>query len=149
VSKSRSKGGEAYLALRPVQPLFVSASLNVDNARIVSGPAGTVVGARVNRVPSPKHTIRASYLSPLLGQFTAIWRHEGHTTTLQGADLQPFSLLDLNAQRGIVPGLRAIVSLENVTNVQYEVNLAGSGANELISYGLPRTLRVGIEAFRD
>jgi hypothetical protein len=33
--------------------------------------------------------------------------------------------------------------------VQYEVNLSGSGANELISYGLPRTLRVGIEAFRN
>jgi outer membrane receptor protein involved in Fe transport len=149
VSKSRSKGGEAYLALRPVQHLSVSASLNVDNTRIVAGPAGTVVGAHVNRVPSPKETIRASYLSPLLGQYTAIWRHEGHTTTLQGADLPPFSVLDLNAQRRIVPGLRAIVSLENVTNVQYEVNLAGSGANELISYGLPRTLRVGFEAFRD
>jgi hypothetical protein len=68
-------------------------------------------------------------------------RGEGHTRFA--------TWLDLNAQGSIVPGLRAIVSLENVTNVQYEVNLAGSGANELNSYGLLRTLRVGIEAFRN
>lgn len=149
VSKSRSKGGEAYLALHPVPYLYLSGSVNYDQDRIVAGPPGTVVGAPVNRVPSPKQTIRATYLSPLLGDYTAIWRHEGHTTTLQGADLPPFSVLDLNAQRLIVPGVRAIVSLENATNEQYQVNLAGSGANELISYGLPRTLRVGLQAFRN
>jgi outer membrane receptor protein involved in Fe transport len=132
-----------------VQHLLVSGSVNYDDTRIVAGPPGTVVGAHVNRVPSPKQTIRATYLSPLLGDFTAIWRHEGHTTTLQGADLKPFSVLDLNAQRQIVPGIRGIVSLENVTNEQYQINLAGTGTNTLISYGLPRTLRVGIEAFRN
>jgi len=149
VSKSRSKGGEAYLALHPIQALLVSGSVNYDNDRIVSGPPGTVVGAPVNRVPSPKQTIRATWLSPLLGDYTAIWRHEGHTTTLQGVDLAPFSVLDLNAQRLVVPGVRAMVSLENVTNEQYQVNIAGSGANELISYGLPRTFRLGIEVFRN
>jgi iron complex outermembrane receptor protein len=149
VSKSRSKGGEAYLALHPVPYLMLSGSVNYDQDRIVAGPPGTVVGAPVNRVPSPKQTIRATYLSPKLGDYTAIWRHEGHTTTLQGIDLNPFSVLDLNAQRLIVPGIRAIVSLENVTDEQYQVNIAGTGANELISFGLPRTLRVGIQAFRN
>ena len=149
VSKSRSKGGEAYLALHPIQQLLVSASVNYDQDRIVSGPPGTVVGAPVNRVPSPRQTIRASYLSPKFGDYTAIWRHEGHTTTLQGIDLAPFSVLDLNAQRLVVPGVRAIVSLENVTDKQYQVNIAGTGASELISYGLPRTFRLGIEVFRN
>jgi hypothetical protein len=132
-----------------VRYLFLSGSVNYDDDRIVAGPPGTVVGAHVNRVPSPKQTIRASYLSPRLADFTAIWRHERHTTTLQGADLAPFSVLDLNAQRLVVPGLRAIASLENVTNEQYQINLAGTGPNALISYGLPRTLRVGLEAFRN
>ncbi|HEV7705521.1 MAG TPA: TonB-dependent receptor [Gemmatimonadaceae bacterium] len=149
VSKSRSKGGEAYLALHPIQQMLVSGSVNYDQDRIVSGPAGTVVGAPVNRVPSPRQTIRASYLSPKFGDYTAIWRHEGHTTTLQGIDLAPFSVLDLNAQRLVVPGVRAIVSLENVTDKQYQVNIAGAGASELISYGLPRTFRLGIEVFRN
>jgi outer membrane receptor protein involved in Fe transport len=149
VSKSRSKGGEAYLALHPVPFLFLSGSVNYDQDRIVAGPPGTVVGAPVNRVPSPKQTIRASYLSPLLGDYTAIWRHEGHTTTLQGVDLAPFSVLDLSAQRLLVPGVRVIASLENVTNEQYQVNIAGSGASELISYGLPRTFRLGVQAFRN
>ena len=63
--------------------------------------------------------------------------------------LPPFSVLDLNAQRLVVPGVRAILSMENVTNEQYQVNIAGSGANELISYGLPRTFRLGIEVFRN
>lgn len=149
ISKSRSKGGEAYLALHPVPYLFLSGSVNYDNDRIVAGPPGTVVGAPVNRVPSPKQTIRATYVSPLLGDYTAIWRHEGHTTTLQGLDLAPFSVLDLNAQRLLVPGVRIIVSLENVTDEKYQVNIAGTGVNELISYGLPRTFRLGLQAFRN
>jgi iron complex outermembrane receptor protein len=149
VSKSRSKGGEAYIALHPIQQILVSGSVNYDQDRIVSGPPGTVVGAPVNRVPSPRQTIRASYLSPKFGDYTAIWRHEGHTTTLQGIDLAPFSVLDLNAQRLVVPGVRAILSMENVTNEQYQVNIAGTGASELISYGLPRTFRLGIEIFRN
>src|SRR5262249_20950097 len=61
MSKSRSKGGEAYIAIRPVQQLMISDSVNYDDARVVSSPAGTVVGAHINRVPSPKQTIRASY----------------------------------------------------------------------------------------
>ena len=44
VSKSQSKGGEAYIALRPVRQLFISGSVNYDDARVVSGPPGTVVG---------------------------------------------------------------------------------------------------------
>jgi iron complex outermembrane recepter protein len=149
VSRSRSRGGEAYLALRPIPSIYLSGSVNYDDTRIVAGPPGTTVGAHVNRVPSPKQTVRASYQSAKLGDWTAIWRHEGQTTTLRGDALAPFSVLDLNVQRAIFPGLRGIVSMENVTDVRYQINLAGSGASTLISYGLPRTLRVGIEAFRN
>ncbi len=91
VSKSRSRGGEAYLALRPVSSLFVSGSVNYDDARVVSGPAGTVVGAHINRVPSPKQTVRATWTTTALGAWTVIGRHEGHTTTLQGAWLDPYT----------------------------------------------------------
>jgi outer membrane receptor protein involved in Fe transport len=148
VNQSRSKGGELYLALRPIQALSVNASVNYDDARVVSGPVGTVVGAPINRVPSPKQTIRATYGSSLLGDLTAMWRHEGHTTTLQGVQLAPFTVVDANVRRELLPGVRGFVSVENVGNTQYQVNISGTGANTLISYGLPRTVRVGMEAFR-
>jgi iron complex outermembrane receptor protein len=148
VSKSKSKGGEAYVALRPIRPLFVSGSVNYDDARVVSGPPGTVVGAHINRVPSPKQTIRASYTSGRFGTWTGIWRHEGKTTTLQGAWLDPYTVVDANVQRELVPGIRGFVSVENITDEQYQINLAGTGANTLISYGLPRTVRIGLQAYR-
>lgn len=149
VTRTRSKGGEAYLALRPLPSLFVSGSVNYDDARIAAGPAGTVVGAHVNRVPSPKQVIRATWSSARFGNYTGIWRHEGHTTTLQGAWLDPFTVVDLQANREIVRGMSGFVSLENVGNTQYQVNLSGSGANTLISYGMPRTLRAGVTVHRD
>jgi iron complex outermembrane receptor protein len=148
VSKSKSKGGEAYVALRPIRPLFVSGSVNYDDARVVSGPPGTVVGAHINRVPSPKQTIRATYASRKFGTWTGIWRHEGKTTTLQGAWLDPYTVVDANVQRELVPGIRGFVSVENITDEQYQINLAGTGANTLISYGLPRTVRIGLQAYR-
>jgi outer membrane receptor protein involved in Fe transport len=148
VSKSRSKGAEAYVALRPVPSLFVSGSVNYDDARVVSGPAGTVVGAHINRVPSPKQVVRATFTSALLGDYTAIWKHEGTTTTLQGAALEPFTVIDANVRRALVPGIHGFVSLENIGNSQYQINLTGTGTAALISYGMPRTVRVGIEATR-
>jgi iron complex outermembrane receptor protein len=148
VNKSRSKGGEAYVALRPVRQVMLSGSVNYDDARVVSGPPGTVVGAHINRVPSPKQTIRGSYTSGKFGTWTGIWRHEGKTTTLQGAWLDPYTVFDANVQRELIPGVTAFVSVENIADEQYQINLSGSGANALISYGLPRTVRVGLQAYR-
>ncbi|MEO8334599.1 MAG: TonB-dependent receptor, partial [bacterium] len=148
VSRSRSKGAEAYVALRPISSLFISGSVNYDDARVVEGPAGTVIGAHINRVPSPKQVVRATYTSSLLGDYTVIWKHEGTTTTLQGLALQPYSVVDANVRRELVPGLRGFVSLENIGDANYQVNLAGTGSAALISYGMPRTVRVGLEAFR-
>jgi outer membrane receptor protein involved in Fe transport len=148
VSRSRSKGGEAYLALRPIPQLLVAGSVNYDDARVVAGPPGTVVGAHINRVPSPKQNVRATWTSPMLGTWTGIWRHEGHTTTLQGASLAPYTVVDANVQRQIVPGLTGFVSVENIGDTKYEINIAGAGANALLSYGLPRTVRVGLQAYR-
>lgn len=148
VSRSRSKGGEAYVAVRPIAPLFVSGSVNYDDARVVSGPAGTTVGAHINRVPSPKQAIRVTYSPPKFGSWTAIWRHEGKTTTLQGAWLEPYTVWDANVQRELMPGITGFVSVENVGDTQYQINVSGTGANALYSYGLPRTIRVGLQAYR-
>jgi outer membrane receptor protein involved in Fe transport len=62
--------------------------------------------------------------------------------------LEPFTVVDASARREFLPGLRAILSVENIGDVQYQVNVAGSGAGALYSYGMPRTLRIGVEAFR-
>lgn len=147
VSRSRSQGGEAFLALRPVRQLYVTAGVNYDDDRQQSGlPAGTLDDHKphINRVPSPRQTVRATWSSPLLGDWTAIWRHEGHTTTLQGVWLDPFTVVDLNVQRDLTRGLRGFASLENAGNTTYQVNISGP----VVSVGMPRTLRIGIEAYR-
>ena len=148
INSSRSQGGEAYVALRPIQALFVSASVNYDDARQQSGIADPSHKPHINRVPSPKQTIRATYSSQLLGAWTAVWRHEGHTTTLQGAWLDPFTVVDLNVQRDLVAGVRGFVAVDNVGDVKYQINLSSAAPNAIVSYGMPRTIRAGVQVSR-
>jgi outer membrane receptor protein involved in Fe transport len=148
VSASRSTGAEGYVAVRPMPQLLVSGSVNYDDARQQSGiAAGTTKKPHINRVPSPKQTVRATYTSAKFGDWTAIWRHEGHTTTLQGVWLEPFSVLDANVQRELLPGFTAFLSVENVTNAAYQVNLTAA-TNGIASLGLPRTFRAGLRVER-
>ena len=148
VSASRSTGAEGYIALRPTPQLFVSGSVNYDDDRQQSGiAAGTTNKPHINRVPSPKQTVRATYSSATFGDWTAIWRHEGHTTTLQGVWLEPFSVLDANVQRELLPGFTGFVSVENITNTAYQVNLTAA-TNGIASLGLPRTIRAGLRVER-
>jgi outer membrane receptor protein involved in Fe transport len=88
------------------------------------------------------------YTSALLGEYTVIWKHEGQTTTLQGVPLEPFTVVDATVRHELLSGLRGFVALENIGDKQYQINLSGTGASTLISYGMPRTLRIGMEAFR-
>jgi outer membrane receptor protein involved in Fe transport len=151
VNKSRSDGAEAYLAIHPISQLFLSGAVSYDDDRQQSGlPAGTTDDTKphINRVPSPKQTIRGTWSSPKFGDWTAMWRHEGPTTTLQGVWLDPFSVIDANVERDVVPGIRGFVSIENLTNKQYEINLSAAGPTGIASIGLPRTVRVGVEAYR-
>ena len=148
VSKSKSRGGEAYVALKPMRPLFIAASVNYDDARVVEGPPGTVVGAHINRVPSPKQNVRATWSSTTAGTWTAIWRHEGKTTTLQGAWLDPYTVIDANVQHSLGQGRTGFLSVENIQDRQYQINVAGTGANAIYSFGMPRTLRVGVTLSR-
>jgi outer membrane receptor protein involved in Fe transport len=154
VNKSRSEGGEVYVAIRPIQQLFLSAGATYDDARQQSGLAATVTDStkpHINRVPSPRQTIRGTWSSRQVGDLTAIWRHEGTTTTLQGVSLKPFTVVDVNAQREIVRGIRGFVSVENIADAKYEVNKSGAGTTAspwVISRGMPRTIRAGVEAYR-
>jgi outer membrane receptor protein involved in Fe transport len=154
VNRSRSQGGEAYLAAQVAPEFLLTLGVNYDDARQQSGlPAGTTNAHKphINRVPSPKQVLRATYSPTGFGEWTVIARHEGRTTTLGGVGLHPYTVVDANVQRELVPGLRGFLSVENVGDVRYEVNIAGAGtaANPfVISNGLPRTIRVGLEAYR-
>ena len=154
VGKARSEGGEAYIAIRPITQLFLSGGVNYDDDRVQSAlPAGTTNDTKphFNRVPSPKQTIRATYSSAQLGDWTAMWRHEGTTTTLGAVPLAPYSVVDVNVQRELVPNLRGFVSVENLMDANYQVNIALATATSplIVSRGLPRTVRVGVEAISD
>ena len=146
VQRSRSTGGEAYLALCPVEPLLLSASVNYDHAVVVSNAANPAsVGNYIGRVPQQRQVIRATYATPVVGSLTALWRHEGKNSTLNGTQLAPFTVVDLNYTRDLLPGVSAFVSVENVGNVAYQVNVSGA----LVSLGLPRTVRIGGTLRRD
>ncbi len=150
VNKSRSEGIEGYVAIHPLQQIFISGAVSYDDDRQQSGLAATVTDdtkPHINRVPSPKQTVRATWSTKTFGDWTAMWRHEGHTTTLQGVWLDPFSVVDVNVQRELVPNLRGFVSVENLTDKQYQINLSAA-TNGIASFGLPRTVRVGVEAYR-
>jgi outer membrane receptor protein involved in Fe transport len=153
VNRSRSKGGELYAAVHPIDQLYVSAGVTYDDARQQSGLPATATDdtkPHINRVPSPRQTIRATWASRTLGDWTAIWRHEGHTTTLQGVWLDPFTVVDANIQREILPGIRGFVWIDNIGDVKYQVNIANATAStpRMVTLGMPRTIRVGLEAFR-
>ncbi|MFL5606082.1 MAG: TonB-dependent receptor domain-containing protein [Gemmatimonadaceae bacterium] len=146
VQRSRSTGGEAYLALRPVDGLLLSASVNYDHDVVVSDSANPAnVGNYIGRVPQQRQVIRAMYGTPALGALTALWRHEGKNSTFNGTQLDPFTVVDANYTRDIVRGLSAFASVENVANTEYQVNLSGA----IVSLGLPRTFRAGMRVARD
>lgn len=146
VQKSRSTGGEAYLALRPVEELLLSASVNYDHAVVVTNDANpATVGSYIGRVPQQRQVIRATYATPALGSLTALWRHEGKNSTFNGTQLDPSTVVDANYTRDITRGLSAFVSVENVGDVKYEVNFSGG----IVSLGLPRTVRLGVRAGRE
>lgn len=146
VQRSRSTGGEAYLALRPVEELLVSASVNYDHAVVVTNDARpSSVGEYIGRVPQQRQVIRATYSAPVLGSLTALWRHEGKNSTFNGTQLDPFTVVDANYTRDLARGLSVFASVENVGDVKYQVNLSGG----VVSLGLPRTIRVGVRAGRE
>jgi outer membrane receptor protein involved in Fe transport len=153
VSRSRSIGGEVYVALHPIQQFFLSGGITYDDARQQSGLLSNVNDdnkPHINRVPSPRQTVRATWTSRAIGDWTAIWRHEGRTTTLQGVWLNPFTVVDANVQREIMLGFRGFVSVDNVFDADYQVNLALATATtpRMTTVGMPRTVRVGVEAYR-
>jgi iron complex outermembrane receptor protein len=146
VQRARSTGAEAYLALRPVDGLLVSASVNYDHDVVVSDSANPAnVGNYIGRVPQQRQVIRATYATPVLGALTALWRHEGHNSTFNGTQLDPFTVVDANYTRDIAHGVSAFASVENVANTEYQVNLSGT----IVSLGLPRTFRAGMRIARD
>jgi outer membrane receptor protein involved in Fe transport len=145
VNRSRSEGIEASIALRPTNEVLVTGAVNYDDARQQSGlPAGDGPKPHINRVPSPKQTVRASWANQIFGTWTGIWRHEGHTTTLQGLVLEPYTVVDANVQRQLLPGFTGFLAVENVGDVKYQVNQSGTGTATILSFGTPRTLRIGM-----
>jgi len=146
VQRSRSTGGEAYLALRPIEPLLLSASVNYDHAVVVTNDANpATVGNYIGRVPQQRQVIRATYATPTVGSLTALWRHEGKNSTFNGTQLDPFTVVDANYTRDVGRGVSLFASVENVGDVKYEVNLSGG----IVSLGLPRTVRVGARVGRE
>lgn len=146
VQRSRSTGGEAYLALRPIDGLLLSGSVNYDHDVIVADaitPAN--VGHYIGRVPQQRQVIRASYGTPALGSLTALWRHEGHNSTLNGTQLDPFTVVDLSYVHDLPRGASLFAAVENVADREYQVNLSGA----IVSLGLPRTVRLGMRVERN
>ena len=54
-------------------------------------------------------------------------------TTLQGAWLDPFTVVDVNAQRDLVPGVRGFVAVDNVGDTKYQITLSSTAPNALVA----------------
>jgi outer membrane receptor protein involved in Fe transport len=147
VQKTRSRGGEALLALHPSDDFFVRLGLNYDDDKIVAAPNAASIGTRVGRVPVQKDTLRISYTSAKVASITVLGRHEGVTTTLQGVPLEPYSVVDIDLRREVARGLGVFVAVENVADAEYQINLSAV-ANGIVSLGMPRTVRAGLDFYR-
>ncbi len=155
VTKARGLGGEIYLALRPTEQFDFSASANFNNTRVrdLGTAASTATlheGARVARVPREKGTVRMAYNAPGLGTVTLLGRYEGTNTTFGNSFTLPgFTVVDMSYFRRIANGLDVIAGIENVLDRAYWVNASGNAASPFVSLGLPRTVRLGFEAYRN
>jgi outer membrane receptor protein involved in Fe transport len=154
VQKTRSQGGEVYLALVPLRGLSISGSLNYNDAKVTdmgtATPTATLFkGSRVARVPTQKSTTRISYESAMLGTFTVVGRTEGIVTTFGNSFTLPaFKVADFSYRRAIFGGASVVGAVENITNEEYYTGLSGSAATPIITVGMPRTARVGVEIMR-
>jgi outer membrane receptor protein involved in Fe transport len=149
ISATRSEGIEGVIAIRPIQSLLLSASLNYDDVRQQTNLPATATDStkpRVNRVPSPKQVIKATYTDRMFGTWTGIWRHEGHTTTLQSYILEPYTVVDASVHRELINGFTGFVAVENVGDVKYQVNATAPSATQpaIMQLGMPRTVRFGL-----
>lgn len=154
VTQTRSQGGEAYVAVVPITGLTISGSLSYNDSKVTdmgkATPTATLFkGSRVARVPTQKSTTRVSYASPLLGTFTFLYRTEGIVTTFGNSFTLPsFRVADASYRRDLVAGLSVYGSVENIGDTEYYVGLSGAAATPIITLGLPRTVRVGMEISR-
>ncbi|MEP6495818.1 MAG: TonB-dependent receptor [bacterium] len=153
VQSTRSLGGEGFVEIKPIDRITIVGSLSYDDARITDlGPvrssATTFVGARVTQTPYQKATVRASYDSRSLGEWTVVGRYEGNATLSSGLTLPQFTVIDANITRRLLNGINGFVAIENIFDRVYDVNLAGTAAAPLVSVGIPRTLRAGVDVAR-
>lgn len=149
ITATRSEGIEGAIAIRPIQQVLLSASVNYDDVRQQTNLAAAVTDdtkPRVNRVPSPKQVVKAVFTDRMFGTWTGIWRHEGHTTTLQGYVLDPYTVIDANVQRELINGFTGFVSVENLGDVKYQISQTAPTATALsvMQVGMPRTVRFGV-----
>ncbi len=151
VQKARSLGGEVYFAIKPTSEFTFSGSFNHNDDRVtdlgpVAATATTFVGSRIGRVPIIKATLRAAWDSPTFGSLAVLGRYEGSNTTLGNSFTMPdFGVADANYRRAIVSGVSGFLSVENIFDRTYIVNMAAPATAPILSLGLPRTVRLGFE----
>jgi outer membrane receptor protein involved in Fe transport len=153
VQATRSLGGEGYIALKPVEHFTLIGSLSYDDARITGlGPvpasATTFVGARVTQTPYQKATVRASYDTRTYGEWTLEGRYEGNATLSSGLTLPEFGVVDASVRKQVTREVNGFAAMENIFDRAYDVSLAGTVASPLVSVGIPRTFRLGVEIDR-
>lgn len=70
------------------------------------------------------------------------------TTFGNAFTLPSFRVADASYRRTLFQGVSVYGSVENLGNTEYYVGLSGAAATPIITLGLPRTARVGVEIFR-
>ena len=146
---ARSLGAQYSVVVRPVQALELNGSINLDDARVTQGgSSGLRRDTRLPRVPLQRVIMSATYRSAGVGTLMLRGRYEGKSTTTGNRLLKDYRLYDMSYERSIGAGLTLFLALENIYDVAYQVNLAGTGNTALTTLGTPRSIRLGLEAAR-
>jgi outer membrane receptor protein involved in Fe transport len=137
VGTARAEGLEGELGIDPLPGLHLSGSYDYDDARNTSGSGS---GTRVSRIPLQRADGRITYDSPFWGDYGIVLQYEGQNTSLSGAPLTPYTIVNLHAGHSVRGDLGVFLNVENLFNRTYPIDNSGG----LISIGMPFTIRLGV-----
>lgn len=143
VGRLRSRGFEFETTYRQHDDWRLSGSYIYDDATLTESDDPSLVGNWVRQVPRHHFVLRASFdrASLLSASIQARVVGKRYEDDKNDQPVDQYRVVDLFLARQIIPGLEAVVSVENLFDTENEVRQTSRG---LIEVGAPRTVQGGI-----
>jgi outer membrane receptor protein involved in Fe transport len=141
----RAAGVELEADIRPHPAWTVGALAVLTRSTFANAPIQPLIeGNRVPQVPSYQLGATVTYVDPrgFTGSVQARMVGAQFDDDLNTLELERYGVVDLSASQSLLRGLQIFVSVENLTDTDYDV-----ARTPLRSIGWPRTTRVGLRVF--